>query len=342
MRSNVKVCIGIEGTAHTLGVGIATSDGKILANVADSYIPPPGGGIHPAEAARHHTRLMAEVIKRALDVAGISIDDVDMVAFSRGPGMGPCLRTVAIAARTLSMGLGVPLIGVNHIVAHIEIGRLVTGAKDPVTLIVSGGTTAIVAHAKDRYRVFGETLDIAIGNCFDRFAREVGIHDPNSPWPGPMFDKYAERGEKYIELPYTVKGMDLSFSGLLTAAIRAVKEGHRIEDVAYSLQETALAMITEVTERALAHTGKEELLLTGGFARNKRLQEMLRAMTEDRDAKFYVTPREYATDNGAMIAWTGILAYRQGYELKVEDSFVIQRWRVDEVEWKLLDPEAIE
>ena len=319
---------------NTLGIGIVTEEGKILANVRDSYIPPYGKGIHPAEAARHHALKMRETILKAIKQAKIKLKDINLIAFAQGPGMGPCLRTGAVAARTLALTLNKPLVGVNHLVAHIELGKLVTGTIDPVVLVVSGGTTALVALAEKRYRILGETLDIAIGNCFDRFAREVGLHDPKHPWPGPMFDKVASKGTKYIELPYTVKGMDLSFSGLLTAALKKVEEGYRIEDVAYSLQETALAMLTEVTERALAHTGKKELLLTGGFARNVRLQNMLKAMVEDRDGTFHVTPSEYASDNGVMIAWLGILAYKHGITTKIEESYVKQRWRIEEVEIK--------
>lgn len=318
----------------TLGIGIVTEEGKILANVKDSYIPPYGKGIHPAEAARHHALKMRETMLKAIEQAKIKLKDIDLIAFAQGPGMGPCLRTGAVAARTISLTLNKPLVGVNHLVAHIEFGKLVTGTTDPVILVVSGGTSALVALAENRYRILGETLDIAIGNCFDRFAREVGLHDPKHPWPGPMFDKVASKGTNYIELPYIVKGMDLSFSGLLTAALKKVKEGYRVEDVAYSLQETALAMLTEVTERALAHTGKKELLLTGGFARNIRLQNMLKTMVEDRDVTFHATPPEYASDNGAMIAWLGILAYKHGITTKIEESYVKQRWRIEEVEIK--------
>jgi len=319
---------------NTLGIGIITEEGKILANIKDSYIPPYGKGIHPAEAARHHALKMRDTIQKAVEQAGIGLKDINLVAFAQGPGMGPCLRTGAVAARTLALTLNRPLVGVNHLVAHIELGKLVTKVTDPVVLIVSGGTTALVTLTGDRYRILGETLDIAIGNCFDRFAREIGLHDPKHPWPGPIFDKVASKGTKYIELPYVVKGMDLSFSGLLTAALKKVEEGYKIEDIAYSLQETALAMITEVAERALAHTGKNELLLTGGFARNTRLQKMLKTMLGDRDAKLYVTPREYATDNGVMIAWLGILAYTHSFTTKIEDSYVKQRWRIEEVQVK--------
>jgi len=125
----------------------------------------------------------------------------------------------------------------------------------------------------------------------------------------------------------------MSFSGLLTAAINRLKKGEdRLEDLCYSLQETVFSMVVEVTERALAHTEKKEVLLTGGVAANKRLQEMVRSIAEEHDAMFCAVPSEFAIDNGAMIAWTGVLAFTHGVETPVDESFVKLRWRLDEVE----------
>ncbi|MEM1550416.1 MAG: serine/threonine protein kinase, partial [Candidatus Bathyarchaeia archaeon] len=202
-----------------------------------------------------------------------------------------------------------------------------------VTLYVSGGNTIVSAFEAGRYRVFGETLDIAIGNCLDTFAREAGLRpEPGKPL-GAVVEEFASRGKRLIPLPYTVKGMDLSFSGLLTAAINLLREGrYSLEDLCFSLQEVAFSMLTEVTERALAHTEKGEVLLTGGVAANKRLQVMLKAMAEEHGARFSVVPKEYATDNGAMIAWTGILCYKHGLITPIEKSFVKMRWRLDEVD----------
>jgi len=326
------LCLGIEGTAHTFAISIVDSNGKILTDIKDSYIPPQGVGIHPREAARHHSEVADKVLEKALQTAKIKPRDLGLIAFSMGPGMGPCLRTAATLARALASYLSIPLIGVNHLLGHIEIGKLTTGVQDPVVLTVSGGTTNIVAFDEGKYRVFGETLDISIGNCFDVFARETGIHDPASPWPGPAFDKCAARGSKYIELPYTVKGMDFSFSGILTNALTKYREGYSLEDVCFSLQETALAIITEATERALAHLEKKTLLLTGGFARNKRLIEMLSVMTKERGDRFYVVAHQYATDNAAMIAWTGVLAYKSGTMTPIRKSFVKPKWRIEEVD----------
>ena len=322
------VCLGIESTADNLGVGVAASDGTILANEITTHVPEEGG-IHPREAARHHASHMGEVIGKALKAAGLKGRDLDFIAFSQGPGLGPCLRTGATAARALASYLGVPLVGVNHCVAHIEIGRLATGAGDPLTLYVSGGNTIITGFEGGLYRVFGETLDIAVGNCFDTFAREAGL-----PYPGgPAVEEMAKKGGRLIPLPYVVKGMDLSFSGLLTAVTQEFRSGRwKLEDICYSLQEVAYSMLGEVTERALAHTRKPEVLLTGGVAANRRLRSIIGSIADEHGAEASFVPMGYATDNGAMIAWTGMLAYLSGVRTPVETSYIDSRWRLDEVE----------
>jgi len=331
-QSTEALCLGIESTADDFGVGIATFNGKILANTSSGYVPEEGG-IHPREAARHHAEVADKVLNEALAKAKVTPRDLALIAFSQGPGLGPCLRTGATVARALASYLNIPLVGVNHSIAHIEIGKLETGAVDPVTLYVSGGNTLVSAFDAGRYRVFGETLDIALGNCLDVFAREAGLKHKRGLPLGAAVERLAAEGEKLISLPYVVKGMDISLSGLLTAATTLLRKGeYRLEDLCYSLQEHAFSMVTEVTERALAHTEKKEVLLTGGVAANKRLQSMLSVIAEEHDAKFSVVPREFATDNGAMIAWTGVLAHRHGLVTPVEESFVKLRWRLEKVE----------
>jgi universal protein Kae1 len=331
-QNNQLCCLGIESTADDFGVGISTFNGEILANSADSYIPAEGG-IHPREAARHHSEVADKVLSQALTAAKVKPQDLALIAFAQGPGLGPCLRTGATVARALSSYLKIPLVGVNHSVAHIEIGKLKTGAVDPVTLYVSGGNTMVTALTSGRYRVFGETLDIALGNCLDVFAREAGLRSQAGLPLGAAVEKLATEGKKLVSLPYVVKGMDLSLSGLLTSATALLhKSGCRLEDLCYSLQEHAFSMVTEVTERALAHTEKKEVLLTGGVAANKRLQSMLSVIASEHDAQFSVVPLKFATDNGAMIAWTGVLAYTNGLVTPLDESFVKLRWRVDKVD----------
>ena len=331
MRKNFAYCLGIESTADDFSVGIASFDGEILANIISAYIPE-RGGIHPREAARHHAQVAGEVLERAFQKAGIKPKEITVVAFSQGPGLGPCLRTGATAARALASYLGVPLVGVNHCIAHIEIAKLIEHAKDPVTLYVSGGNTIVAAFEANRYRVFGETLDIAVGNCLDVFGREAGLRQGEGNPFGAVIERLALQGKELIPLPYVVKGMDLSFSGLLTAATQQLHKGiHRLEDLCYSLQEVAFSMLTEVTERALAHTEKPEVMLTGGVAANKRLQTMISSIAKEHNAKFSTVPTQYAVDNGAMIAWTGVLAFKHGLTTPIEKSFVRLKWRLEEV-----------
>ncbi|MCK5290746.1 MAG: bifunctional N(6)-L-threonylcarbamoyladenine synthase/serine/threonine protein kinase [Thermoplasmata archaeon] len=321
------LCLGIEGTAHTVGVGIVDENCNILSNLTDMY-EPLEGGIHPREAANHHADVLIHLVKKSLKSAGKRFEDVDLVAFSQGPGLGPCLRTVATGARALAISLEKPIMGVNHCIAHLEIGRKTTGCEDPVLLYLSGGNTQVIAFTEKRYRVLGETLDIGIGNMLDKFGREVGLSFPS----GPAIEGLAEKGDKLLQLPYSVKGMDVSFSGILTAALNLHKKGEGLEDVCASLQETSFAMVTEVTERAMAHLEKNEVLLGGGVACNKRLGEMVDRMAKDRGASKFVPDPSLCVDNGAMIAWTGFLEYESGIRMTIDDTHINQRFRTDDVD----------
>lgn len=315
------ICLGIEGTAHTFSIGIINDKGNILADVSSIY-KPKKGGINPWEAAEHHKKVAEKTIEKALKEAKV---EIDVIAFSQGPGLPPCLRVAKDTAKALSRKLKKPIIGINHCIAHIEIGKLMTKARDPIILYVSGGNSQVIGYSSGKYRIFGETLDIAIGNAIDKFSRSLNLDHPG----GPKIEKLAREGN-YIELPYIVKGMDFSFSGLVTDLIRRYNsKKYKTEDLCFSFQETAFSMLTEVTERALAHTEKNEVLLTGGVAANERLKEMLDIMCKERNAKFYVVPKEWSGDQGIMIAWNGILSHKRGQKLK--DSDIKQKWRTDEV-----------
>lgn len=320
------IFLGIEGTAHTLGIGIMDSDGNVLSNLKREFVPE-SGGIHPREASEFHSKHFLTLIRESLDQAQLKIKEIELFAFSQGPGLGACLRNVAIASRALSLTNKKPLIGVNHCLAHVEIGRLTSKVRDPVTLYVSGGNTIVTACENHRYRIFGETLDIPIGNMLDVFARKMGLPHPG----GPKIENFAKTSKNIIDLPYIVKGMDLSYSGLLTAAIKAKDQGYKIEDICYSLQEISFAMLTEVTERALAHTEKKSVLLTGGVAANSRLQEMLKSISKEHNATFHVVDKSLAGDNGVMIAWTGYILYKHGVNTGLNVSEINPKWRLDQI-----------
>lgn len=288
---------------------------------------PEGKGIHPREAAQHHCEVAPQVLKQLIKTTQMTLEDVDAISFSAGPGLGPALRTGATVARALAIAYNKPLIPVHHAIGHIEIASYTTGTTNPLVTLVSGGHTTITAYGGNYWRIFGETEDITLGNLFDMFARKAGLSSPG----GPVIERLARAGNKFLDLPYVVKGNDVSYSGILTAAMRMLQKGTDLEDLCYSIQETAFTMLAEVTERALAHTEKKEALLTGGVAANSRLQEIIHLAAKEQDATFHVVPKAYSGDCGAQIAWTGLLAYQNGVRVEVRKSQVKPRWRLDSV-----------
>jgi N6-L-threonylcarbamoyladenine synthase len=276
-------------------------------------------------------------------------------------------------------------------------GRCVTLASNPTILYVSGGNTQVIAYSEKRYRIFGETIDIAIGNCLDRFARLINLS--NDPAPGYNIEQLAKLGKKYIEIPYIVKGMDVSFSGILSFMEDLVKPKKKIqkkrkrsksseiiviedlkhdiiqdyttitnnleenksthnnndviiienkittyitplpeelpyskEDLCFSLQETIFAMLVEITERAMAHTNSNEVLLVGGVGCNVRLQQMMEQMCKERGGTVCAMDERYCIDNGAMIAYAGLLQFKAGSITPFNETSFTQRFRTDEVE----------
>ena len=339
------IALGIEGSANKIGVGIVTSEGEILSNPRKTYITPPGQGFVPKPTAEHHRNQVLEILNEALDLAKISLKEIDVFCYTKGPGMAQPLSVGALVVRTLSLMYNKPIIGVNHCVGHIEMGRLVTKAKNPTILYVSGGNTQVIAYSEKRYRIFGETIDIAVGNCLDRFARLINLS--NDPSPGYNIEQCAKNGKNYIALPYTVKGMDVSFSGMVSFLGGLVKNKNNLknqnqkskainkkfqkgiikedeqnlekkrdleeeislpyskEDLCYSLQETIFSMLVEITERAMAHTNSNEVLLVGGVGCNNRLQKMMEQMAKERGGSLCSMDDRYCIDNGAMIAYAG-------------------------------------
>lgn len=328
------IAIGLEGSANKIGVGILR-DGVVLSNCRKTYITPPGEGFLPRETAQHHRAVVLDILEQALDETKVKPEEIDVVCYTKGPGMAPPLQAVAIVARTIAQLWNKPIIGVNHCIGHIEMGRLITGCDNPTVLYVSGGNTQVIAYSTNRYRIFGETIDIAIGNCLDRFARVLKLS--NDPSPGYNIEQLAKKGKKLLLLPYVVKGMDVSFSGILSYI---EKQCHQLldsgeytqEDLCFSLQETVFAMLVETTERAMAHCASQEVLIVGGVGCNLRLQEMMGIMCAERGAKLYATDERFCIDNGAMIAQAGYNMFQSGSVTKWDETTVTQRYRTDEVE----------
>ena len=340
-RQRRLLCLGFEGSANKVGVGLVDEAGKILANPRRTYITPPGTGFMPRETAVHHQKHVLDVAEECLREAGVAPSDLACLAYTKGPGMGGPLVSTAVAARTLALLWKKPLYPVNHCVGHIEMGRIVTGAQDPVVLYVSGGNTQVIAYAEKRYQIFGETIDIAVGNCIDRFARELNLS--NDPFPGYNVEQLAKGGSKLVDFPYVVKGMDVSFSGMLSYGQDAVKNllptGEVTKaDLCYSFQEACFAMLVEITERAMAHVETQDVLIVGGVGCNLRLQAMMRTMVEERGGTVYGMDDSYCVDNGAMIAWPGLLAHMSGTEAPFEENTCTQRFRTDDVYVTWRDP----
>ena len=325
-------CLGIESTAHTFGSSIVSLDeenqGTIISDSRSVYQPPPGSGIHPREAYQHHSDVCSGVLIESLRKAKMDMDSVDVIAYAGGPGLGPCLRVGAVVARSLAAYYHKPIIAANHAIGHIELACMLTRATNPIVLLVSGGHTAILAFSDGRWRFFGETLDITIGQLLDQFGRAAGYASPS----GAIIERCASKSEEYLLLPYTLKGNDPSFSGMLTSAKRLLSSGKNMDDICFSIQETAFSNLCEVTERALAFTEHDEVLLTGGVAANTRLQEMLTEMCRSRGSTFRVIPRQFSGDCGAQIAWVGLLSYLHGMRLDISKSIVRQSWRLDRVD----------
>ena len=314
--------LGVEGTAWCASAAVHDTETDETFIESDAY-EPDSGGIHPREAAEHMGEAIPRVIETALEQAE---GDIDAVAFSRGPGLGPCLRVAGTAARALAGSLDVPLVGVNHMVAHLEIGRHEADFDSPVCLNASGANAHLLGFHDGRYRVLGETMDTGVGNAIDKFTRHLGWSHPG----GPKVEEAAKDGE-YVDLPYVVKGMDFSFSGLMSAAKQAVDEGTPVENVCFSLQEHVFAMLTEVSERALSLTGSDELVLGGGVGQNARLREMLEAMCEQRGAEFYAPEPRFLRDNAGMIAVLGAEMAQVGDTIPIAESAIDPNFRPDEV-----------
>lgn len=329
------IFLGIESTAHTFSIAIAEKKNNkekisVLSNESDKY-PSTLEGYIPRKLAEHHSQAFPLLLTNALENASVSLSDIDGIAFSQGSGIGHCLHVGFVAALTLSKSLSIPLVPVNHSVSHIEIGKeLNCTTSDPLVVYVSGGNTQIMALDKKtrKYHVYGETIDIGLGNFLDVLGRMLKLEPPDAVG----IVKASQKGKNYLEMPYTVRGMNLAFSGLQTyiekKLVPKIGKKHCAEDVAFSAQETAFAMLCEATERALCHTDKKEVLFCGGNARNARLQEMLKLMCAEHNVRFGVTSFEHSGDQAAMIALTGI----KMFEAKCPDMKSVkprQRFRTD-------------
>ena len=344
------ITLGIEGSANKLGVAILRDD-IIVSNIRRTFHNAPGEGFRPSELGAHHTANVLPLIKEVLKESGIDLKDIDLIAYTRGPGIAAPLNVCAIVARILAVELNIQIVAVNHCIAHIEMGRFITRMSNPVVLYASGANTQIICYqsestvlesvgrGKGRYIVLGEALDIAVGNCLDRVARLLNIS--NAPSPGFNIEQYAKRGKTFFHMPIPIKGMDISCSGIVEYINKTyinpqkqIKVDDQLKyDICFSLQENLFSALTEVTERAISLFKSSEVLIVGGVGCNLRLQEMISLMAKARNAIVGNMDDTFCVDNGAMIAYTGYVMFNtKKTGTKIENCDVTQRYRTETVE----------
>ena len=312
--------LGIESSCDDTSVSIVKDGCEEIATVISSQIDIHKlyGGVVPEIASRHHIKNITIVLEECLERANLTMDDIDAIAVTYAPGLIGSLLVGLEAAKTLSFVYNKPLIKVHHIAGHIYANNLVNKMEFPLlALVVSGGHTELI-YMEDHYKFkkLGGTLDDAVGECYDKVGRILGV-----PYPGgPVIDKMAHEGNDTYSLPIPLNddSYNFSFSGLKSAVINLVhneeQRGNEIrqEDLATSFQNVVVKSLTEKTMRAVEEFNIKNLILAGGVAANSGIRDKLKELCDNRDVKLTVPPIKLCTDNGAMIAAAGYYAYKDG------------------------------
>ncbi|MGA4712745.1 tRNA (adenosine(37)-N6)-threonylcarbamoyltransferase complex transferase subunit TsaD [Bacillus safensis] len=317
-----RFILGIETSCDETAASIVKNGKEIVANVVASQIDSHKrfGGVVPEIASRHHVEQVTIVLDEVMTQAGMSFKDLDAIAVTEGPGLVGALLIGVNAAKALSFAHQIPLVGVHHIAGHIYANQLVDELEFPcLALVVSGGHTELVLMKEHgSFEVIGETLDDAAGEAYDKVARTMGL-----PYPGgPHIDRLAHEGEPTIKLPraWLEEGSyHFSFSGLKSAVINtlhnASQKGETIapENLAASFQASVIEVLVGKTLKAAEAYGVKQVVLAGGVAANKGLREALTsAFTKLPDVKVIIPPLSLCTDNAAMIAAAGTIAFEKG------------------------------
>lgn len=317
-----SIILGIETSCDETAVAVVKNGNEILSNVVASQIESHKrfGGVVPEIASRHHVEQITVVLEEALKQADVTLQDIDAIAVTEGPGLVGALLIGVNAAKAVAFAHGIPLVGVHHIAGHIYANRLITEMKFPLlSLVVSGGHTELVYMEKHgSFEVIGETRDDAAGEAYDKVARTLSL-----PYPGgPHIDRLAHEGQPVLDLPRAwlePDSYDFSFSGLKSAVINAVhnakQRGEVIapEDLAASFQDSVIDVLVTKTLKAAEEYGVEQILLAGGVAANKGLRNRLQeAFSSMQDIELVIPPLSLCTDNAAMIAAAGTILYSQG------------------------------
>ena len=328
--------LGIESSCDETSASIIRNDSDEIATVILSQIDihTNFGGVVPEIASRHHIKNITMVIEECLTKANMTIDDIDAIAVTQGPGLIGSLLVGVEAAKTLAFIHNKPLIPVHHIAGHIYANNLVKNMEYPlIALVVSGGHTDLVYMENEfTFKRLGGTLDDAVGECYDKVARVIGVGYPG----GPVIDKMATSGNHSYDLPIPLDddSYNFSFSGLKSAVINLAhneeQRGNQInkEDLATSFQDVVVEIITKKTLKALKDYNVKRLILAGGVAANKGLREKLSTVCEKNNIACSFPPIKYCTDNAAMIATAGYFLYKQGrfcgLELNAKSSMNLQ------------------
>ena len=312
--------LGIESSCDETSASIVKNGTEEIATVISSQIDihKNYGGVVPEIASRHHVKNITIVLEECLEKANMTIDDVDAIAITYGPGLIGSLLIGLEAAKTLSFIYNKPLIPVHHIAGHIYANSLVKELRFPLlAVVVSGGHTEIIEMKKHySFEKLGGTLDDAIGECYDKVARVIGLEYPG----GPKLDKLAKEGKYTYKLPIPLQddSYNFSFSGLKSAVINLAHneeqrgEELRKSDLAASFQKVAVESIVSKVKKAIEEKNIKNVIVAGGVAANNGLREKMQEMTEELGVELSIPPMKYCTDNGTMIAAAGYYAYLDG------------------------------
>ncbi len=309
--------LGIESSCDETSASIVKNGTEEIATVISSQIDihKNYGGVVPEIASRHHVKNITIVLEECLEKANMTIDDVDAIAITYGPGLIGSLLIGLEAAKTLSFIYNKPLIPVHHIAGHIYANSLVKELRFPLlAVVVSGGHTEIIEMKKHySFEKLGGTLDDAIGECYDKVARVIGLEYPG----GPKLDKLAKEGKDTYKLPIPLQddSYNFSFSGLKSSVINLAHneeqrgEELRKSDLAASFQKVAIESIVSKVKKAIEEKNIKNVIVAGGVAANNGLREKMQEMTEELGVELSIPPMKYCTDNGTMIAAAGYYAY---------------------------------
>ncbi|MEK6543063.1 MAG: tRNA (adenosine(37)-N6)-threonylcarbamoyltransferase complex transferase subunit TsaD [Elusimicrobiota bacterium] len=331
--------LGIETSCDETSAAVVESkDLRLLANVISSQVPlhAPYSGVVPELASRAHLENLQTVIRESLAKAGVTLDDIETIAFTQGPGLKGALLVGEATARAMALALGIPTIGVHHLEAHLICPLFeYPNIRPPLLgLIISGGHTDLVMVRRwGDYKVLGRTLDDACGEAFDKFAKMMGLGYPG----GPIIDKLAQGADRdavRFPRPLLPGTHDFSFSGLKTSALYWLRDngrprGRALNDLAASFQEAIAQTLLKKSLKALAKTKAPTMVISGGVAANSRIREIFSRAAAEKGFSLYIPKPALCTDNGAMIALTAALMARRGHRpksLDTDSTLPFKRW----------------